>query len=275
MRAAPYSPKKSLGQHFLHDRNIARNIVAELDPQPEDVVLEIGPGPGVLTGLLAERGCRLIAADVDGRAVETLRQRFPQDEYPFVRPLHADILSLDLRELAAENGSSLRVIGNLPYNITSQILFRLFDQHEAVVDAVVMMQREVADRIVAPPGGKEYGILSVFVQTHASVRRCFHVSPNVFTPKPKVWSSVLHLRMEGERLANIRNYSFFRRLVKATFGQRRKTLSNSLRQLGLTRDDLTGDAAAFLPLRPEQLSVADFITLSNLIGQHDGPRHET
>lgn len=274
MRAAPYSPKKSLGQHFLHDRNIARNIVGELDPRAEDTVLEIGPGPGVLTGILAAGGCRLIAADVDARAVETLRGQFPADSFPRVTPLHADILSLDLRALATEHGAPLRLIGNLPYNITSQILFHMFDQPEVVRDAVFMMQREVAERIVAPPGGKEYGILSVIVQTHATVRRCFNVSPNVFTPKPKVWSTVLHLRFHDERLAIIRNYSFFRRLVKATFGQRRKTLSNSIRQLGLTRDDLSGEAEAFLPLRPEQLSVADFITLANLIEQHDGTRKE-
>ncbi|MBE0644719.1 MAG: ribosomal RNA small subunit methyltransferase A, partial [Bacteroidetes bacterium] len=130
MRTAPYTPKKSLGQHFLHDRNIARNIVAQLDPQPGETVLEIGPGPGVLTSLLADTGCRLIAADIDQRAVETLRGMFPVETYPLVHPLHADILSVDLRTLTAEYGGPLRVIGNLPYNITSQILFHIFDQPE-------------------------------------------------------------------------------------------------------------------------------------------------
>ena len=284
MRTAPYSPKKSLGQHFLHDQNIARNIVARLDPRPEETVLEIGPGPGVLTGLLVDSGCHLIAADVDARAVEALRERFPASEFPRLRLLHADILTLDLATLTDPPGPGLRVIGNLPYNITSQILFHIFDRHGTVADAVVMMQREVAERILAAPGGKEYGILSVITQTHTSVQRCFHVSPNVFTPKPKVWSTVLHLRMEDGRVAKIRNYSFFRRLVKATFGQRRKTLSNSLRQLGVTRDHFRGTAESFLSLRPEQLSVDDFITLSNSIeppvgdadatqhGKHDGTR---
>ncbi len=274
MRAAPYTPKKTLGQHFLHDGNIARNIVAELDPRPEDAVLEIGPGPGVLTGLLAACGCRLIAADVDARAVEMLRERFPAKDFPHLTLLHADILQLDLHALATQLDAPLRLIGNLPYNITSQILFHIFDQPAAVRDAVFMMQREVAGRIVAGPHCKEYGILSVLTQTHAAVRRCFNVSPHVFTPEPNVWSTVIHLQLENERLAEIKNYSFFRRLVKATFGQRRKTLSNSLRQLGLTRDTLPAESAPFLSQRPEQLSVGDFITLSNLIEDHGGTRKE-
>lgn len=268
MRYVPYIPKKTLGQHFLHDANIARNIVAALDPLPGDVVVEIGSGPGVLTALLAEHGCRLIAVDIDARAVEVLRGRFPAETYPHVRVMQQDVLTLDLQSLADEYGAPLRLIGNLPYNITSQILFHVFDRHGAVRDGIFMMQREVAERIIASPGCKEYGILSVLTQTHASVRRCFNVSPNVFTPRPNVWSTVLHVRLENERLAQIRNYSFFRRLVKATFGQRRKTLSNSLKQLGIMPGDAT-DAAAFLSLRPEQLSISDFRTLSNLIGSHD------
>lgn len=308
MRAAPYSPKKSLGQHFLHDGNIARNIVAALDPRPEDTVLEIGPGPGVLTQLLAEHGCRVIAAEIDPRAITALHDRFPGAQYPNIRFVEGDILRLELRALlramadvsvsdasvpgaAAVTGPAaasekLRVLGNLPYNITSQILFHLFDEHETVRDAVMMMQREVAERILAPPGGREYGILSVLVGTHCVARRCFHVSPNVFTPKPKVWSTVLHLEFHDRRLAKIRNYSFFRRLVKATFGQRRKTLSNSLRQLGPGIADMPREAKDFLPRRPEQLSIDEFIDLANILanifpdtsdhftGAHDGIREE-
>ena len=290
MRAAPYSPKKSLGQHFLHDGNIARNIVAALDPQPAETVLEIGPGPGVLTQLLAERDCRVIAAEIDPRAIAALHARFPGDQYPNIRFIEGDILRLDLRALvrhttdapATDAPAQLRVLGNLPYNITSQILFHLFDQHGTVRDAVMMMQREVAARILAPPGGKEYGILSVMVGTHCAVRRCFHVSPNVFTPKPKVWSTVLHFEFQDQQLAKIRNYSFFRRLVKATFGQRRKTLSNSLRQLGADIEAVPREASDFLSRRPEQLSIEEFITLANILapdipntsdhfhGSHDG-----
>ncbi len=260
-----YTPKKSLGQHFLHDMNIARNIVAELAPAAGDVVLEIGPGKGVLTSLLAQSGAKLIAADIDERSIAVLRERFAADGAELVELRHANILDMDLAELRGAGAGKLRVIGNLPYNITSQILFHLFAQHGEVRDGVFMMQREVADRLVAPPGRKDYGILAVMTQLHARVRRCFHVSPNVFTPKPKVWSSVVHLEFRDDLLAEIRNYSFFRHLVKSTFGKRRKTIANSLRFADIDASTLTEDQAHYLTLRPEQLAVRDFITLSNIL----------
>jgi len=269
MRSAPYRPKKSLGQHFLHDGNIARNIVDALDPAERDHVVEIGPGPGVLTALLAERDIRLTAVEVDARAVSVLQERFAKDTTADMHIVNEDVLSVDLQALAAGSSRALRLIGNLPYNITSQILFRMFAQQDVVRDAVFMMQREVAARILAPPGGKEYGILSVVCGTHATVRKCFHVSPNVFVPRPKVWSTVLHFDLENNRLGEIENYSFFRMLVKATFGQRRKTLMNSLRQLGRDRGDYPAEAMPYLSLRPEALSLTDFITLSNIMVQHD------
>jgi 16S rRNA (adenine1518-N6/adenine1519-N6)-dimethyltransferase len=268
MYATPYAPRKSLGQHFLHDGNIARKIVAELNPQPGDHVVEIGPGPGVLTALLAEMDIHLTAIEVDIRAVEELRSRFPAKQFPQLELLHHDVLKVDFTALATEPNKKLRIIGNLPYNITSQILFRAFEHSAVISDVVVMMQKEVADRIVSPPGGKEYGILSVFTQTHGEVRRCFHVSPNVFIPRPKVWSSVIHLSLNDIRLADIKNYSFFRRLVKATFGQRRKTLSNSLRNMGIEKAHIPPAMADVVKLRPEQLSVEDFITLSNNLQMH-------
>ncbi len=258
-----YEPKKSLGQHFLHDMNIARKIVAELAPDTEDTVLEIGPGQGVLTALLAETGASIIAADIDQRSIAWLREKFPAEAFPRLELLHADILAMDLVELRARSGAPLRLIGNLPYNITSQILFRIFESPSAVRDAVFMMQREVADRIVSSHGGKEYGILSVMTQLHAKVRRCFHVSPNVFVPKPNVWSSVVHFEFHDTLLAEIKNYSFFRTLVKTTFGKRRKTIANALRFAEIDASALPPDCLPYLALRPEQLSVGDFIILSN------------
>lgn len=263
MHRAPYQPRKSLGQHFLHDGNIARNIVSELQPEPDDHVVEIGPGPGVLTALLVERDIRLTAIDVDARAIEELRTRFPADSFPQLQLVEQDVLQTDYAVLRGDHTAPLRIMGNLPYNITSQILFGLFAQTQHIRDAVVMMQKEVADRIVSDPGSKEYGILSVITQTHADVRRCFNVSPNVFRPRPKVWSTVLHLSFHDRMLVQIKNYSFFRTLVKATFGQRRKTLSNSLRNMGIDKDSIPAVLAEFLGKRPEQLSVRDFITLSN------------
>jgi len=269
MNAAPYRPKKSLGQHFLHDGNIARKIVAELNPRPGDHVLEIGPGPGVLTALLAAQELTLTAVEIDARAVEALRARFPRERFPHVDIIHADILSWDITAVHPSAAVPLRCIGNLPYNITSQILFRLFDAAEHVEDAVLMMQREVAERLTAEPGGKDYGILSVFTQLHGEVRRSFNVSPNVFMPRPAVWSSVVHLHLRGDRLAHIQNYSFFRSIVKATFGQRRKTIANSLRHTGIDRAAVGSEAEQYLTKRPEQLSVDEFIILSNSIEAHD------
>jgi 16S rRNA (adenine1518-N6/adenine1519-N6)-dimethyltransferase len=265
--AAPYTPKKSLGQHFLHDRNIARNIVAALDPREDDAVLEIGPGPGALTSLLLERGVRLIACDIDARSLDTLRAALG-DPGDAIRYIHADILEVDLTALSLEAGMPLRVIGNLPYNITSQIFFHLFEHQHAYSDAVFMIQKEVADRIVASPGGKEYGILSVLTQAHAHVRHCFKVSPNVFTPRPKIWSSVIHLSPRSDILSEILDYGVFRRVVKSTFGMRRKTLSNSLRHGGFNTEAIGGSAAGFLQRRPEQLSVQEFVTLSNVLAGH-------
>jgi 16S rRNA (adenine1518-N6/adenine1519-N6)-dimethyltransferase len=265
MNHGNYMPKKSLGQHFLHDMNIARKIVEELHPASGDAVLEIGPGKGVLTSLLVASGARITAADIDERSIDALRERFPAESTPNLHLLHADILDVALADLDQNEAAQLRVIGNLPYNITSQILFRLFDQQARVRDAVFMMQREVADRLVAPHGGKDYGILSVITQVHARVRRCFHVSPNVFTPRPKVWSSVVHLEFHSDVLGEIRNYSFFRSLVKATFGKRRKILANTLRFADIDYSALREQHADWLSLRPEQLSVGDFITLSNIL----------
>ena len=266
--ATPYVPKKSLGQHFLHDRNIARNIVAALDPGPGDLVLEIGPGPGALTTLLLDRGVRLIACDVDARSLDSLREQLR--EHPgSIEYLHGDILEVDLAEIAAREQSPLRVIGNLPYNITSQILFHLLGHHRIIRDAVFMIQKEVADRIVAGPGSKTYGILSVMLQTHGHVRQCFKVSPNVFVPKPKIWSSVIHFSPRNDILSEILDYSVFRRVVRGTFGMRRKTLSNSLKHSGFSPESLEGPAEKFISLRPEQLSVADFVTLSNALTAHD------
>ena len=269
MHAAPYHPKKSLGQHFLHDGNIARKIVAELDPRPGEHVLEIGPGPGVLTALLADHDITLTAVEIDARAVEALRTRFSGERFPHVHVIHADILLWDIASVHPAAAPPLRCIGNLPYNITSQILFRLFDHAQHFEDAVLMMQREVAERLIARPGGKDYGILSVFTQLHGEVRRSFNVSPNVFTPRPAVWSSVVHLHLRDTRLAHIQNYSFFRSIVKATFGQRRKTIANSLRHAGIERDAVGPEAEQYLRKRPEQLSVDDFIILSNSITAYD------
>lgn len=275
MQPARLAPKKSLGQHFLHDANIARNIVGLLAPTADDVVVEIGPGEGVLTALLAATGARVIAVDVDPRAVALITDRIAAERWTNVEVLHADILTLDLATLARTRGTHLRVIGNLPYYITSQILFALYDAHPHVRDAVVMMQREVADRITAAPGTKECGILSVVTALHARVAGSFLVSPNVFTPKPRVWSRVLHLDMQMAREVDAHVYVVFRRLVRDAFGLRRKTLLNSLRHAGydITAIEADAHAASLLGKRPEALALDDFLALARVATKVDEGAH--
>ncbi len=262
--------KKSLGQHFLHDRNIARNIVSLLAPGPGDAVLEIGPGDGALTSVLADSGARLIAVEIDGRAVETLLKSFAGRDNVAIRK--ADILDCDLSAMAVETGRKLRVIGNLPYNISSRILFHLFDHALRVSDCVLMMQQEVAKRLVSPPGKKDYGILSVITQLHADARIAMRVSPNVFYPKPKVMSSVLHLRFEPERFATIEDPMFLKHVVRSAFGKRRKQLGNALKDIGLDADLQRPGLQSFMRRRAEDLSPAEFVELASSLKSLEGPR---
>lgn len=253
--------RRSLGQHFLRDDNIARKIASAVAPAPGDLILEIGPGEGALTRHLTGRGARLLLAEIDERAVEVLRAAFPGDD---AEVLHGDVLALDLTREAAARQTRLRVAGNIPYNITTPILFHLVDHRAAVRDATLMMQKEVAVRIAAPPGGKEYGILSVLTQLYADVRVLFDVSRNAFVPKPDVTSTVLRLSfLPGPRYP-VADEALARAMVRAVFGQRRKTLRNSLRAF-LERVGGGLPETPVLTRRPEELSVREFTELANLL----------
>jgi len=223
MHTAPLKPRKRLGQHFLHDKNIIRKIVDAVRATPEDVVVEIGPGTGALTEELVRRFSRLTVIEVDERAVKLLRERFPDLD---IR--HQDILEVNWRALAAEKGGALYVVGNLPYYITSPILFRLFEARQVLKEAVLMMQLEVAQRLVALPGTKQYGILSVITQLVAEPELLFKVSPNVFYPKPDVWSAVVRLRFKNVLEVPLDK---LKKVVRTAFNQRRKTLRNSLKPI--------------------------------------------
>lgn len=250
--AVPFRPRKRLGQHFLADPNIARKIVAALQATPEDPVVEIGPGTGALTGLLLERYPYLTAIEIDPRAVAELKARWPELD---VR--QADVLTVDWAELAEEKGGRLHVVGNLPYYITSPILFALLDAREALAEAVLMMQREVAERLVAPPGSKTYGILSVAAQLWATPALLFPVSRHVFRPKPRVESAVVRLTFERP-LPDV-DPERLRQVIRTAFNQRRKTLRNSLRRLlpsGLSLPEPWAQA------RAEDLSPDDYVALA-------------
>lgn len=252
-------PRQSLGQNFLHDPNTARKIVDAVEAPADAHVVEIGPGEGALTGLLLERYAAFTAIEIDDRAVEVLREAFPALD---VRS--ADILDVSWEELAREKGDPLYVVGNLPYNISSQILFDVLDARSVVRQAVVTMQLEVAERLVAEPRTKAYGILSVLVRTFAEPELLFRVSPNVFYPRPDVRSAVVRLRLRSDdRHLDGVDPEFLREVVRTAFNQRRKTLRNSLgrwtRGRGIElEDDLE-------KRRAEELTPAEFVSLARYL----------
>lgn len=248
-------PKKSLGQHFLKDENIARKIVDAISGLPQKKVLEIGPGTGVLTSILIKNDdIDFYAIEVDSEAYEFLSATYPSlgDKLIF-----QNFLKLNLKDIFSD---PLTIIGNFPYNISSQIFFKVLENRDIVKDVVCMIQKEVADRIKASHGNKTYGILSVLLQAFYDVDYLFTVGPKVFNPPPKVNSAVIHLkRNKREKLGC--NEELFFRVIKLGFNQRRKTLRNSLKSILL---NLPTDNEIF-GKRPEQLSVEDFIYLTNLI----------
>jgi 16S rRNA (adenine1518-N6/adenine1519-N6)-dimethyltransferase len=256
----PFRPKQSLGQNFLQDPNMRDKIVRTLQAPPDASVVEVGAGTGELTGLLADRYDRLTAIEIDERAVEVLRK-----EHPTVDVREKDVQAVDWAVLADEMGGPLYVISNTPYHLTTEIIFALLEQRAHVAEAVLTMQDAVADRLVADPSTKSYGILSVLVQLFASPERCFTVPPQVFSPQPDVSSAVVRLTFgpddgpEDLALDDVRPY------VRAAFNQRRKMLRNSL-------STWVKDQGLSLPhdwerKRAEALSAEEFATLARALNE--------
>lgn len=251
-------PKKALGQHFLTDRQVARRIVDAFQPEMASLVVEIGPGTGALSGMLVERFQKPVLLDIDSESIDYLRQQFPESAAEIV---HGDFLETGLSGLGGER---FAIIGNFPYNISSQIFFRILEERGRVDHVVCMIQKEVAQRIAAPPGGRACGILSILLQAYYDVRILFHVPPGVFNPPPKVMSSVVRLQRNQVRQLDCDEELFFR-LVKRAFGNRRKTLRNALKDLNLHSGFYASDR---MGLRAEQLRVADFVELTQIASQH-------
>ena len=248
-------PKKYLGQHFLKDQSIASQIVAAISPLSSDgTLLEVGPGTGVLTKHFVEQGLNFYAYDLDEDSVHYMHQHYPLHAN---RVLLADFLKIDLGQFPG----NVSVIGNFPYNISSQIFFKVYDNRPQVQEIVCMIQKEVADRICAGHGSKVYGILSVLLQAFYQTEYLFTVPPDVFDPPPKVNSSVIRLKRNDTTTLDC-DEKLFKRVVKEGFGKRRKTLRNALKGLNLPAS-LTDDGV--FNLRAEQLSVNDFITLTKRI----------
>lgn len=245
--------KKQLGQHFLTDESIAQRIAESLNGLSPNL-LEIGPGMGVLTKYLINNGkYHFKAVELDSESVAYLHEH-----YPTLNVLEADFLRTDLATIF---DGPVSIIGNFPYNISSQILFKVYDHRNLVPEVVGMFQKEVAERVAAKPGSKTYGILSVLLSAYYNIEYLFTVHEHVFNPPPKVKSAVIRLRRNNVNSLPCDEKLFFR-IVKTGFNQRRKTMRNALKPLGM---DMTNVSEGLLAKRAEQLSVEDYIQISNTI----------
>lgn len=249
--------RKRFGQHFLHDAGVLRRIADAADPHPGDHVVEIGPGPGALTALLLERVGSIDAIEIDRDLAAALQTRWPDA----LRLHQGDALKFDFSALAEARGGKLRVVGNLPYNISTPLLFHLLEHRARIRDLTVMLQKEVVDRIVARPGSNDYGRLGVMLSPWFEVEKLFDVGPGAFRPPPKVWSSVAKLTvLPAPRFEVPPAYG---EVVACAFSQRRKTLRNALRGL-LTPEAIT--RAGIDPgARPETLSPQQFAALAGKV----------
>jgi 16S rRNA (adenine1518-N6/adenine1519-N6)-dimethyltransferase len=247
-------PKKRFGQNFLQDENILNKIVKEINPLPDDLIIEIGPGYGALTQKLLSATENLIAIEIDNQLAKNIKEKFPH-----LNLINEDFLEIDLSKLDS-NGKRMRIVGNIPYNITSPIIFKLIDNNTLIKDAVFMVQLEVAKRMTADKGVKDYGILALVLKYFTETELCFKISPNVFYPKPKVFSALVHIHFK-DITESIEEQKLFIAIVKAAFGNRRKTLKNSFSNSIFHEIDFS-NSGINLSLRAENLSVDDFVILT-------------
>ena len=251
------SPKKFLGQHFLIDENISKKIVNSVSLKEFDKIVEIGPGKGALTKYLFKFSDKLILIEYDTESVKFIKSSFKKHNPNIIK---RDFLKYNLNDILLQTSKNL-IIGNFPYNISSQIIFKILDNYLLVDNLIGMFQKEVAERIVSKPNTKEYGIISIKTQLLFDVKILFNVSPNVFSPKPRVNSSVISM-IRKKKINVDFDLKLFDRLVKLSFQQRRKKIKNSLKKLDI-KENILEDS--IFGLRPEQLSVNDFIRLTQKI----------
>lgn len=270
LRKYDIRPKKRFGQNFLSEMPTISKIALSIEPSKQDTILEIGCGLGVLTALIAGRAGSVIAVEYDKELFE-----IAQNELCDLRNIiwiNSDILKIGIADLCRESSyQKIKILGNLPYNISSPILFWMLDQRANVSKAVVMLQKEVAMRVIAKPGGKDYGIISVLIQAHARAKRLFDVAASNFIPPPKVVSSVIEIEFEHDRKFPC-DEPFFRNLVKAAFGKRRKTIRNSVLSAANLKfspeqfDLALKETGIAQTRRAETLSVNEYILLAEKLG---------
>jgi 16S rRNA (adenine1518-N6/adenine1519-N6)-dimethyltransferase len=257
-----HRPRKRFGQHFLRDPGIIEAIVQAIDPQPGDTIVEIGPGHGAITESLAKRAGHLHCVELDRDLAAALRRRFGQRDSVTIH--EADALKFDYCAL----GDSLRIVGNLPYNISTPLLFHLIDNRECITDMHFMLQKEVVDRMTAGPGSKTYGRLGIMLGCHLSVDALFEVGPQCFDPPPAVMSAVARLLPLGNSRPDIDDEKLLGRLVATAFSQRRKTLRNALKTM---LDETELRSLGIDPgKRPESIPVSDYVALANYVSRRDG-----
>ena len=260
IRDKSHKARKRFGQNFLHDHNVIENIVANLQIESGDHIVEIGPGKGALTGSILIPGVPLDIIEIDRDLVALLKQKFEAHEN--LRIISADALQFDFSSLQ-KNNEKLRIIGNLPYNISTPLLFHLFENFSCIKDMHFMLQKELVDRICADPGTKKYGRLSVMSQFYCSVEPLFEVAPESFTPSPKVISAIVKLTPHSQPPVQVESLTHFNKVVRTAFSQRRKTLRNSLKSL-ISEEKIR--ALSIDPgVRAESISLNDFAKLSNIV----------
>ena len=257
-------PKKRLGQHFLVDRNILNKVIQTAEVGREDTIFEVGPGLGEMTLALSRQAKKVIAVEIDERLVAVLRQKVK--DYPNVEVVKSDILRVDFNHLFKKEAIPIKVVANLPYQISTPLLFRFIESKKIFSVLFLMLQKEVAERMVASPGRKEYGPLSIFIQTFADVSIQFIIKPSAFFPAPKVESALVHMAWKEKPMIETDEEEWFKRVVKASFGYRRKTLINALKHSGLSLPGSVESRMEEIGIdprrRPETLTIQEFARLS-------------
>ena len=267
LREYGFFPKKRLGQHFLVDPNILNKVIQTAQVGKEDVVLEVGPGLGEMTLALAHRVKRVIAVEIDQKLVAILNEK--TKDYPNVEVVRSDILKLDFKHFFKKKGHPIKVVANLPYQISTPLLFRFIESKDAFSTFTLMIQKEVAERLAAHPGGKEYGPLSIFVQLFLDLSIRFFIKPSAFFPPPKVESAVVYMAWKEKPMIEKKDEEWFKRVVKSCFGYRRKTLLNALKHSELPLPESIESRVEGIGIaprrRPETLTIEEYIRLADAL----------
>ncbi len=265
-------PKKRLGQHFLVDRNILNKVIRTAQVGKEDAVVEVGPGLGEMTLALARLANRVVAIEIDPKLVEILKKKLA--DWPNVEVVQSDILKVDFKSFLKKEGRPVKVVANLPYQISTPLLFRFIESREVFSTFTLMLQKEVARRIAASPGGKEYGRLSVLLQMFLDLSVRFFIPASAFSPRPKVESAVVQMVWKEEPMVEAQDEEWFKKVVKACFGYRRKTLVNALKHSELSLPGSIESRMEKIEIdprrRPETLTIEEFIRLAETLKPEEG-----